>query len=70
MDNDNIDEMTDKKCINCENFETRTHFCRLNPPIPMVFYEGRDMYQNVSSKWPVITQPNIDYCSNFKLRII
>ena len=57
----------EKCCINCKYYDERTHFCRLNPPTPMIFYsEGK---QNVSSKFPVITQPTLDYCSFFKIRV-
>lgn len=56
-----------KACINCQHFDDRTHFCRLNPPTPMVFYvyEGKEKKQNVSSKFPTICRPDIDSCSHF-----
>lgn len=63
----------EKCCLNCKHFDERTHFCRLNPPIPMLFYtvdrNGNKM-QNVSSKFPVITFPSQDYCSHFALLMI
>jgi len=53
-------------CSKCRFFEDRTHFCRFDPPIPIIFYDGN--IQNVSSKFPVITKPDIDYCGKFKYR--
>ena len=55
----------DLACSTCKYFEARTGFCRLNPPTPIVFEEndrGRTI-QKVSSKFPVITQRDKDYCS-------
>lgn len=59
----------DKKCSNCKYFEERTHFCRLNPPQPVIFlaeYQGHNY--KTSSKFPVITNPNLDYCSNHDVK--
>ena len=59
-------ENNDVRCCNtCIHFDRRTHFCRLNPPTPIVFHENdcERIVQNVSSKWVVITKPDMDYCS-------
>lgn len=53
-----------KCCANCRKFEDRTHFCRARPPVPMVF-QGQGGQQNVSSKFPVITMPQTDYCEEY-----
>lgn len=50
-------------CANCRRYEDRTHFCRANPPVPMVFVD-QNGDQKVSSKFPVITMPMTDYCEN------
>ena len=55
----------EKCCENCKHYDERTHFCRLNPPQPMIFYTNNE--QNVSSKYPVITKPTCDYCSFFEI---
>ncbi len=53
-------------CWNCEKFERRTHFCRANPPQIVVFQDGPE--NKVSSKFPVVMKPSMDYCENeFKL---
>jgi len=62
--------MSTKSCQQCIHFEKRTHFCRLSPPQPVVFI-GEDnngnggIRNNVSSKFPVVVHPDLDYCSNF-----
>lgn len=62
--------MEPKCCNTCLHFDRRTHFCRYNPPVPIVFYEtnGNRTIQNVSSKWVVITKPELDYCSFYKIK--
>jgi len=64
MDNENKETC----CDNCKHFDERTHFCRLNPPMPIVFSsrDGRETKQNVSSKFPVITHSSLDFCSHFE----
>ena len=49
-------------CWNCQKFERRTHFCRANPPQIVVFQDGPE--NKVSSKFPVVMKPNMDYCEN------
>ena len=49
-------------CWNCEKFERRTHFCRANPPQIVVFQDGPE--NKVSSKFPVVMKPAMDYCEN------
>ena len=71
MDNDKEvmlgNDCSGKCCVNCNHFDGRTHFCRLNPPTPMVFYvyENREKKQNVSSKFPTVIFPEKDFCSYF-----
>ena len=60
---DRIQEEQRKSCESCNHYDPRTHFCRLNPPTPMLFFD-QDGKQNVSSKFPVITCPDKDYCSH------
>lgn len=55
-----------KCCLNCKFFEGRTHFCRKYPPIPMVFSVNYNKENAISSKFPVITQPAIDWCGFFE----
>lgn len=62
------DNIVEKNCENCAHFDTRTHFCRLNPPLPVIYNvkENNTWKQIVTSKFPVITHSEIDYCSHFK----
>lgn len=61
-------------CKNCKFFEERTHFCRLNPPQPLIFpvkNKGNNIdLVYVAAKFPVINKPNIDFCSHFKLKFL
>ena len=62
--------MLKKSCAKCAHFEHRTHFCRLAPPQPVVFIgEDNDgnggIRQSVSSKFPVVVHPDLDYCSHY-----
>ncbi len=50
-------------CLNCNHFDDNTHFCRLNPPVPMIFYDKVTRTEKTTSKYPVITLPEKDYCS-------
>lgn len=52
-----------KTCETCNHYDPRTHFCRFNPPNPMLFFDAEGK-QSVSSKFPVITCPDKDYCSH------
>ena len=58
--------MKDQCCTVCYHFDTRTHFCRLNPPQPVVFFDHRTKEHKISSKFPIITLPDVDYCSKFE----
>jgi hypothetical protein len=58
---ENIDKNV-KCCFNCQRFDIRTHFCRLRPPVPILFPERNNEETKVSSKFPVITKPYQDYC--------
>lgn len=60
-------ETNNKCCKTCCYYEVRTHFCRLNPPQPIIFYGDTDESTKVSSKFPVITLPERDYCSHHEI---
>lgn len=60
--------MDEQKCINCKFFEKRTRFCRLNPPQPVIIDNGNGLI--TSSKFPVITKPESDWCAQFNKQII
>lgn len=51
-------------CWNCVHLDKRTKFCRLNPPQPVVYIDEQGL-SKVSSKFPVVTQVSLDWCSNF-----
>lgn len=59
-------ESNSKCCQDCRFYEERTHFCRLNPPTPVVFYDSENNKNKVSSKFPTIVKPETDYCSVFE----
>ena len=48
-----------KSCVNCKYFESRTRFCRLNPPTPM--FDNN----SIRARWPTISRPDTDYCDSF-----
>lgn len=52
-------------CRDCAWFDDKTHFCRLNPPQPVIFYDRDKRAEKTTSKFPVITKPDMDYCSNW-----
>ena len=47
-------------CKNCRAFDPRTGFCRALPP-QVVLISG-----NLTSKFPKIEMPNLDYCEHFE----
>lgn len=53
------------RCSRCLHFDPRTHFCRFNPPVPVVLFDERRNMVSVSSKWPVVAMPELDYCAHF-----
>ncbi len=55
----------EKNCNNCAYFEERTRFCRLNPPQPMTMVDA-DNYEFLTSKFPKIQNPILDFCSFWK----
>ena len=64
---DNIErQQRENVCRVCTYFDEDTHFCRLNPPIPIVFYDKEARKEKVSSKFPVVTRPDWDFCSYFE----
>lgn len=54
----------EQKCKNCKFFEARTRFCRFNPPLPVIMDLGNGLA--TSSKFPVITKPEVDWCAKFE----
>jgi hypothetical protein len=63
-------------CEVCHFFESRTHFCRLNPPTPVIYLQiekdenGDQIFINkAGSKYPVIGLPELDFCSKFKRKM-
>lgn len=48
-------------CINCSHYEERTGFCRANPPTP--YHEVVNGRHIITSKFPKIQNPNLDYCA-------
>ena len=53
-------------CQTCLWFDNNTHFCRLNPPVPVIFYDRDKEVEKTTSKFPVITMPDKDYCSSWE----
>ena len=67
MNEDNMDINVDcdkQCCLNCAFFESRTGFCRRNPPIPVQVTSGRNPY--CVGMFPKIGMPAIDFCAEFK----
>ena len=54
-------ELKEKCCAKCRYFETRTCFCRYNPPIPIVSYDKNNQ-PFVTSVYSKISMPGIDWC--------
>lgn len=51
-------------CIKCKYYETRSGFCRKNPPVPLVIPDQNGTH--IMSAFPKIPAPNLDWCSEFK----
>jgi len=51
-------------CANCKNLDVRTKFCRVGPPTPTV------VNGTLTSKFPKIELPKLDYCSKFERSIL
>ena len=66
----NIDKLNiNKKCCqNCEHFEERTKFCRLNPPQIAIINLGNE--HRVQSYFSTIVKPQYDYCSYFTNKVL
>ena len=66
MEIEEIDDIDPKKmcCFNCKFFETRTGFCRLNPPQIINLYVAGNTYP--SANFPKIQMPDLDYCYQFR----
>lgn len=62
------DVKSDKTCKSCKWFCTRNNFCRKNPPTPITITHDDKEY--ITSKFPVIAKPELDYCSWFEMNII
>ena len=59
MSNSNLEE---DRCITCAYFEERSGFCRVNPPQPITIKDSQGR-SCVTSVYPVIKKPMIDWCS-------
>lgn len=59
---------TKQSCLTCKYFEERSRFCRFNPPQPVMIETGNGL--TTSSKFTVITKPDIDWCSKHEEKII
>ena len=59
------DTVREKCCAKCRYFETRTGFCRFNPPTPIVTYD-KNNHPFVISVYSKINMPNIDWCQKFE----
>lgn len=66
MQIEEIDDVPKEKicCLNCKFFESRTCFCRLNPPVPMNVIIGSCSV--TTSNFPRINMPNLDWCGKFE----
>lgn len=60
----------DINCSNCSKFDSRTNFCRCNPPVPLVI-NVTDKFGNIQNKYvtkyPYISKPELDYCSKIDI---
>jgi hypothetical protein len=53
-----------KCCANCNSFDSRNRFCRVNPPQPIIFVlEGKKVTE---SQYPVVKLPEVDWCQKFQ----
>ena len=50
-------------CANCKFFDSKTSFCRRNPPTPLIVFKGPQKF--VECKFPVIKMSSIDYCGEY-----
>lgn len=48
-------------CANCKWFDTRTSFCRKDPPKPVYVGDGNRQY--ITAVFPKIGMPELDWCS-------
>lgn len=51
-------------CAKCKYFESRTGFCRYNPPVPMATMCKN--VQFVTAVYPKISFPQFDFCYKFE----
>ena len=57
-----------KSCETCAHFEARTKFCRRNPPVPIQITEDKKTY--ITSTFPKIQMPQLDFCAEYKVKIV
>lgn len=51
-------------CETCKYFESRTKFCRKNPPNSIVIEENGKKF--MTSSFPKIQMPQLDFCAEYK----
>ena len=51
-------------CQDCKFFEERTRFCRKNPPMSVIMVDHGKSF--MSSSFPKIQMPQIDFCFSFE----
>lgn len=60
-----MEEFKMKKCSLCKHFEPGTRFCRFNPPAAAINV-NIDEGNRITSLFPMIRKPELDYCSKFE----
>ena len=55
--------MENISCEKCKHFEARTKFCRKNPPTPLIVHENGKSF--ITSTFPKIQMPQLDFCAYF-----
>ena len=61
----NCEQSNSECCINCRFYQERTGFCRYNPPNSVqTFVKG--IGEMITSVWPKVPMPTLDYCSHFE----
>jgi hypothetical protein len=64
MDNNHTVDPCKECCANCKWFDDRPKFCRLNPPSIIEIEKNEKLI--ITSMFPSIQMPAIDYCSKFE----
>lgn len=64
MNKEDIDKKT-ICCQNCKWFETRTGFCRCNPPCAVPHYI-QGIGEVINGVFPKVSLPALDWCGKFE----